>query len=437
MGIYFGTDGIRGVAGIDLTSEMAFKIGQTICKLKNCPKILIAKDTRMSGDYLLTAFASGAVGGGAYVTSIELAPTPCVSFLVKKHKFDFGVVISASHNPAEFNGIKIFGSDGKKITDDQEFEIEKLLFHNCMMNEYGKFSTRLSLIEEYISHLQSSLGEISLAGIEIVIDCANGAASLIAPHIFESLGAKVHVLSTETNGNNINNGCGALFTQDLRSKVVEIGADVGFAFDGDADRIIAVDNLGNEFDGDQIIYFLSKKFKRDGELFANKIVATIQTNLQIEHELEKLDIRMIRSDVGDKYVIELMEKSGAVLGGEQSGHIIVKKYMESGDGILVALLILKYLAIDGTKLSDERLDCLTPQYVRNIVVQNKDKVICSGDLLKAKMAAEEKLLDGRIILRKSGTEPKIRIMIESNNESLSEEILEKLALVVEHIDKFE
>ena len=426
MGIYFGTDGIRGISGFELTSEMAFKVGKALCLIKHRPRILIAKDTRESGDYLLTAFVSGAIQNGANVVSIELAPTPCVSFLIRKYKFDFGVVISASHNSAEFNGIKIFGSDGKKITDEQELQIEQNLFKQQETLCYGRFVTELSLISDYETNLKSVLEEKTLSGLRVVLDCANGAASVIAPKVFRDAGATVYVLSNETSGNNINNGCGALFTQNLKSKVVEMNADVGFAFDGDADRIIAVDNLGQEFDGDQIIYFLATKFKDKGVLNGDKVVSTIQTNLQIEHELEKHGIRVLRSDVGDKYVIELMDKSGAVLGGEQSGHIIVKKYMETGDGILTAIIIAKYISCDRLQLSEERVKCLTPQYIRNVSVKNKDKVMQSGDLLDAKMSAEEKLVDGRIILRKSGTEPKIRIMIESNNKLLSEEILEKL-----------
>ena len=437
MGVFFGTDGIRGVAGQELTTELAFSVGRSMCQLKKNPRILIARDTRRSGDALLLSFACGAVSNGACVTSIHIAPTPCVSFLVTRHKFDFGVVISASHNPAEYNGIKIFGSNGQKLADADETKIEKLLFRDCNYSEFGVFDVRPDMIGEYVSHLKASIGNVLLDGLKVVLDCANGASFAVAPRLFQDLGAKVELMSASNDGKNINNGCGALFVNALSEKVLASGADVGFAYDGDADRLIAVDEKGEEFDGDQILYFLAKKMKSESTLIPSKVVATIQTNTQIERILNDMGVEVLRSDVGDKYVIELMGKSGSILGGEQSGHIIVKSILETGDGILASLLIAKYLALGRLSLSKERAHNLIPQFSKNIIVQNKEKIMTSEILKAEKHKAQEMLTHGKIVLRASGTEPKIRIMIESNDEVLAKEIVDRLSVVIQHIDKFE
>ncbi len=437
MGIFFGTDGIRGVAGQDLTIEMAFKVGKTLSCLKHKPKIIIAKDTRESGDCLKSSFVSGAISRGAIVHDIGLAPTPCVSYLVKQKCFDFGVMISASHNSHEFNGIKIFGADGKKIDDALENQIEKFLFIKKGETDFGIYEFHSEYIADYVNHVKSFFCENCLCGIKVVLDSANGASSNIAERLYSDLGAIVHAINTKTTGKDINNGCGALFCSGLQEKVLETGADVGFAFDGDADRVIAVDDMGEEFDGDQILCFLAKQFAGEGLLDGNTVVATIQTNLGIENNLKNVGIEMLRSDVGDKYVIKLMGEIGAVLGGEQSGHIIIRNVLETGDGMLAGLFVAKYLAKSKEKLSNLRCKELIPQHTRNIVVKDKSRIMESTILKEAKTKAEQKLIDGRLILRMSGTEPKIRIMIESKDEQKSKEIIEELSIVIEHIDKFE
>jgi len=423
----FGTDGIRGLAVIEIDHKLAYRVGQAIARIKNNVRIIISKDTRESGDFILCSFVSGALSMGASIVDIGIAPTPCVSFLVKKLDFDFGVVISASHNPAEYNGIKIFESNGQKLSLDHEQFIERNIKkeHQAKLECLGKYQRREKLINIYKNYLINISNKT--LDLKVVLDTSNGASYKIAPSVFRKLGAKVRVIGNKPNGNNINDKCGALNLENIKTKVIKTNADVGFAFDGDADRIIAIDEKGNEFDGDQIIYFIAKKMKELWHCDINAVVSTILTNTAIEKELTKLGIKMLRCDVGDKFVIDLMNKRNIEIGGEQSGHIIIKKFNATGDGVLTAVLISMLLNECKTKLSNERIDKLYHQASINLKTENKNEVIKNLELLNLKNIIESKYKDLRIILRASGTEPKIRIMVEHKNKLVANKILDKLS----------
>ena len=433
MGTYFGTDGVRGVAIDELTGEMSEKLGATIASMKVNAKILIAKDTRKSCDYLLHSFVSGAISQGADVASLKIAPTPCVSYLVKLLGYDYGVVISASHNSVEYNGIKIFGSNGQKILDSFEDKIEKRLFlpKNLDKQNLGSFEEKQELLKYYFLNLYSILDH--KLDLKIVVDCSNGAAFKIIPQILKKLGAKVYTVGCKPNGNNINTNCGALNLATIKKKVVKTQADIGFAFDGDADRIIAIDENGEEFDGDQIICALAKFFKSQGDLKGDSVVLTTQTNTGIEEDLINHGIQMIRSDVGDKYVIEKMNQIGVDLGGEQSGHIIIKKYGETGDGLITAIVLSKMLCESGLKLSDLRVTDLYYQAIENIQTQDKNEIIHNAEIQAYKAYLESLLGVGRIMIRASGTEPKIRIMVEHKIKEVAESTLLLLSSKIREI----
>ena len=423
MGIYFGTDGIRGIAIEELSTEIAEKLGATLASMKENSNIIIAKDTRKSCDLLLHSFVKGAISQGANVVSIKIAPTPCVSYLVKLLKFDYGVVISASHNPEQYNGIKIFGSNGQKILDSFEVRLEKQLFIPKLINpkKLGMFEEKTELLKYYLLNVYSILNK--KLDLKIVVDCSNGAGSKIIPKTLKKLGAKVYTIGNKPNGYNINLNCGALSLNTLKKKVLKTHADIGFAFDGDADRLIAVDENGEEFDGDQIVCLLAKFLKVQGELENDSVVLTVQTNTGIEEDLLSHGIQMIRSDVGDKYVIEKMNNFGLSLGGEQSGHIIIKKYAESGDGLITAIMVAKILSENNLKLSDLRVTNLCFQVTENIMVEDKNMIMNNKEICSYKNYLESILDSGRIVLRASGTEPKIRIMVEHKCKEVAESTL--------------
>lgn len=431
MGIFFGTDGVRGRVGVDLTSELACKLGKSLAMLKHNAKIIIAKDTRESCDLLLLSFCSGAVSMGADVVSVGIAPTPCVSYLVKECFFDFGVVISASHNEAKYNGIKIFSKSGQKIDEKIEDIIEKNLFTTQQVLKYGAFEENTYLIELYKQHLKSICNQ--KINLKIVLDCSNGAAFKIAPAVFETLGAEVTTIAVSPNGKNINDNCGALFTHCLQKKVVEVGADVGFAYDGDADRVIAVTKTGNVVDGDQFLFVVAKVLQQEKRLFGNKIVATVMTNSKIEEELSQRGIELLRSKVGDKYVIENMNKENIVLGGEQAGHIIIKDYCESGDGILSSIYLAGLITKYGLNLDDELCKNLYPQEEQSVVVQDKERVLNNEKLKRAQTTATENSQIKRVLVRASGTEPKIRVMVEGFDKYIVKETMRQLLLIINDI----
>lgn len=430
--IYFGTDGIRGIAKTELTTDLAFKCGIALTKIKKRPKILICSDTRKSKDLIGFSFISGVLSGGGNVIDIGIAPTSCAAFLVTHLKFDFGVVISASHNPKEYNGIKILSSLGEKISDETECEIENHIINfNQSTEEIGSYFKNENLVKKYVNYIQNSI-TTKLNGLKVVLDLANGASFKVAPNIFKSLGANVVVINNFTKGE-INENCGSLFLDGLKDSVILNKADIGLAFDGDADRLICVDNEGNIVDGDILIYILALSFKKRKILKNNAVVGTTQTNLKIEHNLKNKGITFIRSDVGDKFVIEKMKEYGAVLGGEQSGHIIIKDVLPTGDGILAGLKILEVMKLENKSLKALNSIKLMPQLSTNILVKDKVRIKNSEELnnLVKKLSLN---FDGRIIVRCSGTENKIRILVEGKSKTKLKQITNEIVNLVNKLN---
>ena len=354
MGKYFGTDGVRGIAGVDLTCELAMKLGRGVAAVLTDstgrkPRILIGKDTRQSGDMLEAALTAGLCSVGADVETLGVLPTPAVAYLVTKYKADAGVVISASHNPMEFNGIKVFASTGYKLPDEVEAQIEAHIDNNCKDIPLatgagvGQVSFRADGIRDYVDHLYESI-DGDLTGLNICIDCANGAAAAVAQKLFPRLGAKCTFLGVTPDGQNINDGVGSTHLEKLEKEVVEGGFDCGIAFDGDADRCLACDEKGREMDGDKIIALLSLMMKEQGKLDADTAVVTVMSNLGFMKFMESQGIRTEKTAVGDRYVLENMRENGYAIGGEQSGHVILLHHATTGDGELTAGKLLKLLA---------------------------------------------------------------------------------------------
>lgn len=434
MGIYFGTDGIRGIVNNDLTEQIAEMVGNALARKKKKAKILIGRDTRVSGSFLLVAIATGALKGGADVVDVGVLPTPAISFLVKNKKFDYGVVVSASHNPKEYNGIKIFNSEGKKLSEKEESELER--FFACPQTysslKVGGFKSSPNLKNAYIKYLKSV--SQNLNALKVVLDCSNGASYFTAPKIFKSLGADVIKTACSNNGKKINENCGSTHIENLKNKVLKERADVGFAFDGDADRIIAVDEKGDVFDGDKILYILAVQLHEKGLLNGDTIVGTSHTNTGLLIALNKKKINLIRTDIGDKYVIDAMEKMNLSLGGEQSGHIIIKPFLPTGDGVLSALQIAGIMKTKNKSLSELFDAKLLPQINKNIVVEDKLKVLNNEKLSQSVLQISNEIAPvGRIFVRASGTEPKIRVMIEHPDEEKAKRYVVELEKIIKQI----
>lgn len=426
--IYFGTDGIRGIVGEDITQEICFRCGNAVSKLKPKAKIIIARDTRTSGSFVLSSFVSGATMGGANVIDVGILPTPAISFLVQELKADFGVMITASHNPPEYNGIKIFDSTGKKINSKLENQIERNFAKNYIdkSKKYGRYIVKTKLYKNYLNHL-TNCANTNLNGLKVVLDCSNGASYLIASKVFKKLGASVTKINASNNGEKINYQCGALYPQKLAETVKKLKADVGFAFDGDADRITVVDENGKIVDGDQIMLFLVDMYKRYNLLKSHAVVGTVQTNMAVERYLKENGITLLRTDVGDKYVTEELFKKNLQIGGEQSGHIIISEYTKTGDGILCALMIGKFIVASGEKLSKNIFYDLFKQHLKNYVVNDKYAVINSASTKIAINECEQLLnRNGRVVVRASGTEPKVRVMVETQDKNIAKKIFDKL-----------
>ncbi len=437
MGIFFGTDGLRGKVNEVLTFDVAYKIGNALSILKENPTILIGSDTRISNTYLTLAVSSGAMSGGANVIDLGIIPTAGVAYLTKTLNADYGVVISASHNSGEYNGIKIFNSLGYKLGDKEEERIERCFIHN-KTNDFpniGTFKQDFTLIKTYRNFLINSCNN-SLKGKTIVLDCAHGAALRIAPEVFRKLGANVIASCATESGLKINENCGALHPENLRRRVFRYSADMGFAFDGDADRLIAVDDKGNIIDGDMIIFLLAKYMSKQGKLKDNTVVGTSHTNMAIENELKSCGIKMLRTDIGDKYVLSKLLENDLSLGGEQSGHIILKDLHTTGDGILSAIIVADMLVKENIKFSDAVSVKLFPQTNENVIVSDKFRIINNEEL--ARETARFNLMlegKGRIMIRASGTEPKIRVMVESEDSALNKNIASELIELIEKINR--
>ncbi len=436
MGLFFGTDGLRGKVNEDLTYDVAFKIGNALSILKNNPKIIIGSDTRVSNTYLTLAVASGALSGGANVIDIGVVPTAGIAYITKELKADYGIVISASHNSGEYNGIKVFNGDGYKLGDKEEERIERCFIHE-KINDYpniGSYTQNFNLVKIYKKFLISS-SENRLDGMTIVLDGAYGASHRIAPEVFRSLGANVIASNCVYDGLKINRNCGALYPENLVKRIFRYKADMGFAFDGDADRVIALDENGKIIDGDMIIYMLAVYLKQSAKLRHDTVVGTSHTNMAIEEALKNLGIDFIRTDIGDKYVLAKLLEKNLSIGGEQSGHIILKDLATTGDGILTAIKVANMVVNQKKKLSEFFDIELYPQVNKNVVVGDKFRIMNNEVLSKEVSRYNSEFAGkGRVMLRASGTEPKIRVMVESANKLQNEKIANVLVETVNAID---
>ncbi len=432
----FGTDGVRGVAGVDLTAELAFNLSTAAASVLadlgefagHRPTAIVGQDSRASGQYLEEAICRGLSSAGIDVYRVGILPTPAISFLVKDRGADLGVMISASHNPASDNGIKFFDRTGSKLADQIEAKIESVLGKTVESTSgAGRVIEDLEAKESYIQNLLKSL-DGDLRGIKIVVDCANGAASFVAPDVLKRAGAEVIAISASPNGLNINDNCGSTHLENLIEAVKSQGADIGIAHDGDADRVLAIDDKGSVIDGDFILGILAQ----DMELPTKTVVGTVMTNLGLIKALEEKGIRFIATAVGDRYVLEEMLAGGHVLGGEQSGHIIMSKYANTGDGLLTALQLISKLKKSG-KSASELASFMKryPQVLINVSGVAKEKLASNQIIAKAVSDTQKRLEDkGRVLLRASGTEALIRVMIEAQDLSLAQELASELATLV-------
>lgn len=445
MGRLFGTDGVRGVANSELTPELAFNLGKAgaavLSQGNKRPVIVIGKDTRLSGDMLENALAAGILAVGGNVIKVGVIPTPAVAYLTRYYRADAGIVISASHNPFEYNGIKFFNGQGYKLDDSIEEKIEDIIMRGIDANAHvtgdqiGRcLEAEESATELYCNSLLDTI-DISLEGMKIVLDCANGAAFEIAPKVYRKLGADVTVIGDEPNGININEAIGSTHPEKLQREVISCQADLGLAYDGDADRLIVVDEKGNVIDGDRTICICAKMLKDTGELGVNKVTTTVMSNLGFhKYVKEVIGAEIEVTGVGDRYVLESMLNTGSVIGGEQSGHIIFKNYTTTGDGTLSSLQFVKALVASGKKASElsEEIE-LFPQVLVNARVNNDNKKIFMNDEeVKQKIADVEAQIgeEGRVLIRPSGTEPLVRVMIEGKDTEVINELAEDLAALI-------
>jgi len=444
MGRMFGTDGVRGVAGTELTIELAMKLGQAGAyvltkKKEHQPTIIVGCDTRISGGMLANALMAGICSVGANAVYMGVLPTPAIAYLTRKHKVDAGVVISASHNPMEFNGIKFFNEEGYKLSDALEDEIEAMIRNNMknvampLGSGIGTIRYRMDAREEYVFFMKKTV-PVDLSGLKVVVDCAEGASHYTAVETLKGLGANLVAIHTDPDGTNINSNCGSTHMDELRARVVYEKADVGIAFDGDADRMLAVDELGNEVDGDQILAICANFMKEKGKLRKNTIVATVMSNMGFFMMGEKRGIHIEQTKVGDRYVLENMVENGYNIGGEQSGHIIFLDENTTGDGLLSALHLLEVMVNTKKKLSEltEVMEVL-PQALVNAKVPNHKKMryMEYSDIAMAITNLEEKFAgEGRVLIRPSGTEPLVRVMIEGKDQEVIDREAKKLAALI-------
>lgn len=444
MSRLFGTDGVRGIVNKDLTPELAFNLGKAgayvLNKEKERPVIIIGKDTRISGDLLEDALSAGILSMGGNVIKVGVLPTPAIAYLVRHLHADAGVVISASHNTFEYNGIKFFNQDGFKLDEYIEDEIEDIITRDIDINGHitgARIGRGLEAdkkgLEYYVKFLESTVS-LDLSGKKVVLDCANGAAYMVAKIVFTDLGAEVIAIGDAPDGLNINDGCGSTHPETLRKKVLSEKADIGLAFDGDADRLIAVDETGEIIDGDKILCISAKMMRDTGFLYKDLVTATVMSNLGFHKYLEKLGIKRDITRVGDRYVLEQMLKTGCLLGGEQSGHLIFLNYTTTGDGILSALQFMKALDLDGRKASEIGNEItLYPQVLKNAAIKDENKKKYEKD---PEIVAEIKRLgdlmagEGRVLIRPSGTEPLVRVMIEGADLEEITNLAEGLARLV-------
>ena len=442
---YFGTDGIRGIAGESLTADLSFKVGKALGKLltekKEHPKVVIGRDTRISCDMIEQALTAGLTSTGVNVMTVGTIPTPAIAYLTKTIETDSGIMISASHNPYQDNGIKIFGPDGFKLTDEQELEIESLIdnseqIKNASFEKIGKLYGGSELSQKYVQHIKQSISG-DLSNIKIALDCANGATTGVAPYIFGDLEADIETIGCQPNGININDNVGSTKIDTISAFVKENNVDVGFAFDGDGDRVLAVDANGNIVDGDKIMFILAKHLKEQGELKDNMVVSTVMSNIGFYKAIEENGLQSVKTAVGDRYVVEEMRNNNYSLGGEQSGHIILMNYATTGDGILTAVKLANIIKSTGKSLEELASEVsIYPQKLVNIKVIDKKAAMEDSEILAECEKVEKELEgNGRILLRASGTENLIRVMVEASSEELTDKYCEQVAKIVR--EKFE
>jgi phosphoglucosamine mutase len=443
MGL-FGTDGVRGLANRNLTAELALDLSVAAAHVLadagefagHRPRAIVGHDTRASGEFLEAAVVAGLASAGIDVTLVGALPTPAVAYLVSSLEADLGVMLSASHNPMPDNGIKFFARGGQKLDDSLEVAIETRMrepWQRPVGKDVGRVVVDPSAADLFVAHLLSTLESDSpLSGLKVVVDCANGAASVVGPEAMRRAGAEVIAIHAAPNGLNINEGCGSTHLDDLRVAVVEHGADAGIAFDGDADRCLAIDALGNDVDGDHILGILAISMAAAGTLTHNTVVSTVMANLGFNQAMDAAGILVISSAVGDRYVLELMREDGYILGGEQSGHIVMSEFGTTGDGALTALHLLARVSSSGKSLA-ELAGVVTklPQVLINVGGVDR-----AGVESHTKVAAELKSLElelagrGRILLRSSGTEPVVRVMVEAESQETAQRVAEQLARVI-------
>jgi len=436
----FGTDGIRGLANVDLTAELALDVAVAAAHIlvensNERPRAIVGQDSRASGEFLEAAVVAGLTSAGVDVYRVGIVPTPAVAYLVASTGADLGVMISASHNPMPDNGIKLFQRGGEKLADDVEALVEARIgepWQRPTGAAVGRVINDDQLVNKYIEHLLSTI-DVSLSGLKVVVDCANGASSFTAPVALSRAGAEVIAIANSPDGWNINDGVGSTHLDYLRNAVLKNCADVGIAHDGDADRCLAIDATGAEIDGDVIMAILAKGFKAQGKLTANTIVGTVMSNLGFMHAMAESGIEVVTTAVGDRYVLEAMLQSDFNLGGEQSGHVIMRDHANTGDGLLTALQLLAEVKRSGQTLQElSRVMVRFPQVLINVKNVAKERLASSTAIADAVKAAEVELgSKGRVLLRASGTEPLVRVMVEAQSDAVAQDVATKLAQVVE------
>jgi phosphoglucosamine mutase len=443
----FGTDGIRGLANRDLTAEVAVDLsvaaahvlgeaGAFARRTDRRPLALVGRDPRASGEFLQSAVIAGLASAGVDVQQLGVLPTPAVAYLTAALDADLGVMISASHNPMPDNGIKFLARGGHKLADATEDAIEARLrepWDRPTGAAVGRVHVPAGEWRRYIDHVVGTV-QHGLHGISVVLDCANGAASRVAPAAFAAAGAIVHTIHDHTDGYSINDGCGSTHLDDLRAAVVREGADIGFAFDGDADRCLAADAAGNVIDGDQILAVLALAMRDRGELVHDTVVGTVMSNLGFQQAMDELGIAVVQTAVGDRYVLEAMQRGGFVLGGEQSGHVIMALHATTGDGLLTALHMTEQMAATGRTAADlAAVMTRLPQVLVNVAGVDKSRADSDPDVVTAVGRAQAELEGvGRVLLRPSGTEALVRVMVEAPTAERAEAVARDLAGVVEH-----
>jgi phosphoglucosamine mutase len=441
MGKYFGTDGVRGVANQELTPELAYKIGRcggyVLTGQADKPKVVIGLDTRISGPMLEAALIAGLLSIGASVIRLGVVSTPAVAYMTRELKADAGVMISASHNPVQDNGIKFFGGDGFKLSDETELEIERLIDAEAdelprpIGGDIGTVTNDDNAKFRYLDYLKTTING-DFKGLKIVLDCAHGSAYELAPKVFRELGAEIITVGAEPDGRNINAGVGSTHPEYLREQVLAHGADLGLSFDGDADRLIAIDDKGEEVDGDYILCICGDAMKRAGKLKNDTVVTTVMANIGFFKATQRLGLQTAQTAVGDRYVMEEMRKGGFNLGGEQSGHVIFLDHNTTGDGILTALQLVDTLVSSGRKLSElKNLMSKYPQVLVNVRVEDKSLYAGNEAIANAVEEVEQELGDnGRVLVRPSGTESLIRVMAEGPEKDQIEDYVARIVDVV-------